>query len=66
MKIKSQFEKSTFKIQILRESLLAKHLKDVFDSFYFRKSATIRLNKWMNLSLNQSPNYNEISNHHSS
>jgi hypothetical protein len=62
MKAKSIFEKQTHKIQILRESLLAKHLKDVFDSFYFRKSTTIRINVWMNLSLNQSPSFNEIKN----
>jgi hypothetical protein len=52
-------DKTTLKSKFA-ESLLAKHLKDIFDSFYYRRSTTLKLNRWVQFSLNQSPNLNEL------
>ncbi len=44
----------------MKESSLAADLKQVLDSFSFRKSVTMRLNNWIYFAINQRPSYGEI------
>eukprot|EP00347_Sterkiella_histriomuscorum_P020737 403336668 len=53
-------EKDHLRRKIIKESILAQHLRDIFESFYLKKTTTIHVNNWMKFSLNQSPSYNQI------
>jgi hypothetical protein len=55
--LKTKLEKQTLKASIIKECLLAQHLKDLFESFFYRKTVTLKINRWVQLSINQVATY---------
>lgn len=50
--------KATLKIDIIQSSLLALHLKDVYESFAYRETKKIKINNWQQLTIQQFPKFN--------
>lgn len=50
-KPKSDLGKATLKIEIIQNSLLAMHFKEVYESFAYRETKKIKINNWIQLTI---------------